>query len=299
MRRLGFLLLGMLGCSDASHPDAVQAVRAQQGTEIVAKTAAASFSQGEFASFWKANPELEPEAALAEFEDHAALVERAVKTLEEETAEIQMARKRAMIRLMLKEEVETTKGVLTDEARKLVQAENRIPAGLRASHILVTSTTDQPVGQRGAEVAKALREAFPENADALDLVRLQREFQVAEGMRLHVDLHMVYPKPGELLLELPAGWTALDPKFVEATLELGGPGTTEPFETQFGWHIAVVHEVMEARDLTSEEIDALAQHRVDTEARAEVYKELYEREKSAAHYNSYPRVIRERLENQL
>jgi len=299
MRVLGLLFLGALGCSDAKHPDAVEAVRLQQSKDIALKTPATQYSAGEFLAFWRKDANRNRDQTWEEFQNHAALVDRALGLLEEETPDIQMARKRAMIRLMLREEVETTKGELTEEARLLVNAENRIPAGLRASHILVTSTTDTPVKERGAEIAKALRETFSEDVDALDLVRFQREFEVDEGMRLHVDLHMVYPQPDELFLELPTGWTNLDPKFVKATIDLGGPGVTQPFETQFGWHIAVVHEVLDAVELTPEEVEVLAQHRVDTEARTEVYKQLYEREKSASHYNTYPRVIRERLENQL
>ena len=305
MKTLGFGILVLLGfvlsgCQDTEHPDALIELTEYKvpAASLAFKGASMGFSTEEFKAFWTDHPELSRDEAIEAFMEHVALSGVSQKVLDPES-DFSLARKKSMIRLMLAEEIEKFRGEVGAAELAEAQALNRHPKGARASHILVMSTTKEPVGARGEEIAQRVKEALPQDPDGLDLVKIQREFEMEEGLRLHVDLQLVFPFANEAFQELPSGWVGLDPAFVKAAQDLGGPGVTDPFETRFGWHVAVVHEVLPAKDLPEEDAKVLAQHASDTEIRKEKYQEFIDREKAASHYQIYPSVVRERAENKL
>lgn len=296
MRWSWLSVLLVWGCQTEQHPDAVQILRQTQATKPVIQIEDYRVDAGEFQAFWAKNSELTREQARQGFEEQTLATFQALATVGEENPELQMARKREMIRLMLAKEIESETGEVTQAMRDEIAAELRMPRGFRASHILVMSKKQEPVGERGEAFAKELVKLIDEDSDALDLVRLQREFAVDEDLRLHVDLHMVFPASGEVVSALPAGWTTLDPLFSAAIETLSGPGVTAPFETRFGWHIAILHAEVPGVEPDPKDVQILAQHRVDTLVRTQRYSTMISQERASAHYNTYPRVVRERAE---
>lgn len=299
MRRISLVTLCVLaavGCQSEQHPDVIQSLSESRPTTPVIQINDYRVDVNEFQVFWSKNPELSRDEAKTRFEEQTLAAERALAATEQQTPELQMARKREMIRLMLAEEVERETGEVTQAMLDEVAAELRSPRGFRASHILVMSKTQEAIGSRGETIARQLATQIDNGSDALDLVRLQREFPVDEDLRLHVDLHMVFPASGQMVATLPGGWTTLDPAFVTAIEGLKGPGVTAPFESRFGWHIAILHAELPAVEPDPKDVQILAQHRVDTLVRTERYSNLIAQEKASAHYNTYPRVVRERAE---
>ena len=272
------------GCDDrTTHPDAMPELEraleasAQPGDEVVARVNGKEMTTQELSALWTQRPELDRAGALD------ALIEQELLSSEGvrrglASPELQDGRKRGLSRALIEREI--TRDVEPSEAVVQVFRERETqklsrPDGLVASHLLIR-TTSKPSAKnkatpeqrermvRALERAKGLLPAQPDASDLRAVARdLKEEELLGEDLTTHVDVRMTFPRLNQAG-ELPEGWTTLVRSFVEASEDAADGGrmgvVVGPVRTNFGEHLIVVHEKLDAPARDDAQIEARARN---------------------------------------
>jgi hypothetical protein len=268
-----------------------------------------------------------PEADAAEVRSTAIEREAAASQLLAEpdtidSALLSFARKRGMVRALLKREVEAA---VSEKDLESAAVRNRIdqlrqkagrPEGIEASHLLVKSpgsSSDDTSG--GTEVAGGAESADPARLRDLareirawllrqadgdsqvtveDLFRARRQFETSSS--LVVNPHLRFTAPGAPDWQKPSGWVDVVSTFREKAGELADRGAflevSEPVETKFGWHLIILEETFPRKAPEPKALRRLAERQLLRQRRREVFSRRIKQWMDQTTYESYPAALR-------
>lgn len=278
---IGLALGGLLSCTsyeEVEHPEGEAAweqalSRSLAEEEVVARVGDREISLREMELAWKENPQWERKEVLEYLVERELLVAEAIREGYLDRPEVAFGRKQGMVAALLREEVEEKARIdasKEDRLREAMQQRRRIPAGIRASHLVVLvpqeipgedGETRQVSGEEREELQVQSRRYIEEaivllegrsNDDALREVsaRLNEEV-LSEPFEAVVNEHLLFPRIFEQFApdQLPPGWTPVAREFAEGAETVASKakrGTlSEPVKSQFGWHLIRVESVLE------------------------------------------------------
>lgn len=291
MRRLSLLLL-VCGCS-VQHPTVYESVKSWSVKGPVAlEVDDTAVTKSEFETYWRRHPDLTRAQVSEALTVRQALVVRALADRRGGAAKFDMARKRGLVETLLEREVETVTAAPPKDTFRFKKILSR-PAGFRVSTLVVRPPADDtPVDYDALKpMADAIRTELPDDATALDLLRMSQVR--ADGARISVDLHLVFPKPSDSSLGKPKGWVDVVPDFAEA-VESGFAARQHmigPVKSEFGWHIVILEEQLPGKVADDSAIKELAQRVAIIEARQERLRSIVAEELKNQRWAMYPAVL--------
>lgn len=275
----------------------------------------------EFRAYWSGARDANRSEVAERVVGREIAVQRGIRQGAHEKPSLSFIRKRAMVRALLRREVDRTitERDLSTEAvdREVSKLRARLgrPAGMRASHLLVMPGSpdgaDKPSKSGGGELgepadrkraqkwARRLRSELPERPGLPDLFELRRRYEerVPDPLRIVVDPNLMFPAPDARSFEgeLPTGWMRVVEPFAEAADDLlgrsGAPRISEPVESRYGWHLVLPSERLPAKVPESEPLRELAISRLLKERRAERFEKLVGRWMSGASVAMEPSAL--------
>lgn len=310
------------GCSGSgeAHPPTEEAFASLQDEpvdQVVARVDGRAVSLEEFEAFWRDHPEMSRQQALDALIDRELLVGEAIRRGVPASKDLQFARKRAMVRQLLERQVEdeVQREDLSDSevAERVDKIRHSVghPPGMRASHILVTvprkakkKASKEQVDKWYAEAKRwlgAIRDELPEAPGALDLLAARDRFkgQVPEPLDVVVNAHLTFPigDPAEYGRDYPEGWRPVVPAFRDAAAQMARQGRlgelSDPVKTQFGWHLIVGEELLDAEVGDPKAARQVAIAQLLRQKRQEKLVEKMKQWLSSATVETYPGVITE------
>jgi hypothetical protein len=327
-RHLWLLVLSLVlvACDKAGpkHPDALEEARAVAasaplGAPIV-QVGAVKLGVDELVAFEQMNPGLSREQAAREWMIQAALAQAALEAVGDEpdallVERLDVARRRGLVRELLTRELEGAQieAPSAEEIAQLVaQLEREVlerPAGLQVSHLVVLVPHDAPQDQREALFAKAraqLDAQLPrigERPTALELGDLADQVSAAReagDLVVASNAHLQFAtREGLSAEELPAGWVAVVPEFVQVALKWASPERigmrSEPERTPFGWHVLVVERVFEERGASRVSLEARASRQVRAQRQQAALSKRFEAVVEDVSMAIYPKVLNDEV----
>ena len=306
--------------SEAQHPEDLDEVLRshRSGGQAVLRVGDRTVGSTAYEAFWEAHPELERDASVEEFVAQELAFEPALAAGHASDAEVALARKRRMVRQLLAETVEqkVTEESLSDD--KIEKRAERIaaqlghPPGIRASHILIkvpkakkskskgtkaSGTPAEKVEQAKSWIEK-VRAELPPNPTPFQLLRARRDFesQLPESLSVEVNVHLHFPSVA-VGSELPETWMNVVADFRNAAVRLASEERfgqlSEPVQSEFGWHLIVVHEVLDGAKPDPSVARAVAVEQLLEEKRFEEFKTRYQQWEKGVDVRSFPNVIDE------
>lgn len=279
-----FFLLGCDSKQQVVHPEGEEAwemamSRSVEGDEVLAQINGHPVTGEEMRLYWKENPELSREEVIEALIDRELLVGYAIKEGYLERPEVKFGRKQGMTMALLREHVEE-KIEIDEEKRprieQMLYRQRRIPAGLRASHLVILVPNEVEVEGETKRLSRQEREPYFEEAlafvataremlgeeiddDSLREVSGRLNNEVLKGpFEAAVNEHLVFPRVHEVFTpdQLPSHWSPVAREFAEgaeavATGSLRGT-LSEPVRSQFGWHLIRVDALIDEGTVESE-----------------------------------------------
>lgn len=307
------------GCSgpDPAHPAAGQALEkleAEPVQDAVAHVNGRAVSRAEFEAFWTAHPDLKRGDALDALIDREVLVDEAIKRGYHNHARLQLARKQAMVRQLLADQVEepVSRSELTDAEIDAMAARVRAqvghPPGVRASHlvVLVPGKKKKATKKQRAQWFKqahewlgTLRDDLPEAPTAADLLAVRDRFKdkLPAPLSIAVNVHLIFPiEVGpQYGNDLPDGWQPVVPAFRDAAAAMAKEGAfgelSDPVKTGFGWHLVVPEKLYPAMKGDPKAIREVAIARLLHQKRLERLTDKMRKWVAASVIEKYPQVI--------
>ena len=327
-RRLSLLLTlflaiggGPVGCDDpVEHPPAIEEAKALRRSAaagdavVVAQVRGRALGVEALEAYWRRYPELTREQALRGLVEQELWAQQADAQGLVEKGELEDARRQGLARALLRREVLEAVGPQAVDAARLEEAiraqveGGERPAGARVSHLLVRVPKEDPAtGQeldatrraalmeRAEGVARRAREQLEARSNLLQLGEVARELTVDPPLQVRLEPHLVTALREEDG-ELPAGWISTVAPFRNAVAEMARRGAgrgavSEPVATEFGWHVILLEEPLEAQRPSAEEARTTALERLVQEVRAERTGELVERLRAGAHLELRPEAL--------
>ncbi len=291
MRRLSLLaVVFAMACSDP--PTVYEALNTWPAeAPVVLEVNGRKVSKSEFETYWKRHPALSAEEVTKALTLREALVDQALIERRGGAARYDFARKRGLVRSLLAKEVETVKAPVPEDVSKFERL-LATPTGYRVSNLVVRPSVDGGSVDDPALLAEAQRllGVLGDEPTSLDLVAAQK--QASPGMRVSVDLHLVFPKPSDVHLGPPPQWLNVDADFAREVDEaFGKKKVVGPFKTQFGWHVVLLEERVEGKKPTADEVQALASRALRTDAQKEKFFALVKEELQNQNWTIYSDVL--------
>lgn len=255
------------GCSGGGteHPEpavAFERLRAEAIDDPVATVDGEPIGLEEFQRFREERPQRDAASIVDAAIDREVAVQRAVEAEHHRDPSLARTRKRAMVRVLLRREIEEAIGPSDLEEGEVEALERRIradlgrPAGIRASHLVVipgsrdSDAKGGPIGseserEKAREWVGRIRDDLPEGASVTELFDARRRVRdrLPEKFRVVVDAHLRFPSPEarEFRGSLPEGWLSVVDAFAEEAhrmLREGRDGQiSDPVESNYGWHL--------------------------------------------------------------
>lgn len=322
----------LVGCKEEGvvHPDARTAYEALRSAPVekpLARVNGQELSAEDFEAFRADNPTFTREEAIRAWIEQEVVAQHAASVLGQDDGALAFARKQAMVRVLLGEEVEK-KVRLEDEGvaekleshRERLQAQMSQPAGVRVSHLVVhvpkerrqegaQTGTAIPAEERARlfeqahEWAVKIRAELGETASLDDLYRAEQRYaaELSGGLLLAVNPHLSFavppaeseagkPQPGSI----PAGWLEVVREFAVGAAAMVGqePGSiSEPVRSDFGWHLIRFEKAYPAQLADLTEVEARARAEVVRAERARRLGEFSSALIEASHIQLFPQVI--------
>ncbi|MFP4597000.1 MAG: foldase protein PrsA [Persicimonas sp.] len=285
-------------------------------SEVVARVGDRAVSLAELEAFWADNPEMSREEAVEALVERELLVIEALERDYLSNSTLGLPRKRAMVRQLLRDEIEReiTRETLTDdeigEMESTIAARVGHPPGLRASHILVMVPREKKKkklsDQRLAELRGEARQwldriapELPEDSDAIDLLDARDRFEdeVPEPLQVVVNAHLPFPVGDTegFGADFPAGWAPVVSAFQKTATDLAAQGRfgelSEPVESKFGWHLLIVEEALDGSRPDADALREVAVDRLLQKKRNERLVELMETWLDGAEVQTFPEIL--------
>jgi len=313
--------LGAEGCGAdrTEHPDpahAFERLRADAPEDPLASVDGESVGREEFQRFWDNRPEREAASVVDGVVDREVAVQRAVDAGDHREPSLARTRKRAMVRSLLRREIEEPLGPSNLEESELEGIERAIradlgrPAGIRASHLVIipgerkSDTSSGPIGtesdrEEAREWATRIRNELPDGASVTELFDARRRVldEVPGGFRVVVDPHLRFPSPDSRNFRgsLPESWLSVVDAFAEGAhrmLEEGRGGRiSEPIESKYGWHLIHPEERIPAKVPDPEATREVAVSQRLRERRRERFEERWEKWESRVSLAIDPQAV--------
>ncbi len=309
------------GCDGADVPhespeQSFQKLERDEDGEVVARVGDRAVSLAEFEAFWADHPEMSRQEAVEALVERELLVIEALERGYLSNSTLGLPRKRAMVRQLLRDEIEgeITRETLTDdeieEMESAIAARVGHPPGLRASHILVMVPQEKKnkklSDERLAELSDEARRwlgrieaELPEDPDVIDLLDARDRFEdeVAEPLQVVVNAHLPFPigDTAEFGADFPPGWAPVVDAFRETARELAAEGRfgelSEPVESKFGWHLLIVEEALDGSRPDADALREVAVDRLLQKKRNERLAELMETWLDGAEVQTFPEIL--------
>jgi hypothetical protein len=292
MRRLSLLV--MVFAMACSEPPTVYEALNTWPTEapVVLEVNGREVSKSEFETYWKRHPNLSAAEVTKALTLREALVGQALLERRGGAARYDFARKRGLVRSLLAKEVETVKAPVPQDVSKFERL-LASPAGYRVSNLVVRPSVDGGSVDDPALLIEAQRLAdiLGDKPTSLDLVSARE--QASPGMRVSVDLHLVFPTPDNAHLSPPPQWLNVDADFAREVDTAFGENKVivGPFKTRFGWHVVLLEDRVEGKKPAADEVQALAGRALRTDAQKEKFFSLVKDELQNQNWTIYPDVL--------
>lgn len=322
----------LVGCKEEGvvHPDARAAYEALRSAPVekpLARVNGQELSAEDFEAFRADNPTFTREEAIRAWIEQEVVAQHAASVLGQDDGALAFARKQAMVRVLLREEVEK-KVRLEDEgvAEKLESHRERLrvamsqPAGVRVSHLVVHVPKERraegrqqgaaiPAEERARLFAQAhewalkIRAELGETASLEDLYQAEQRFsgELPGGLMLAVNPHLSFAVPTseseagkESARKIPAGWLAVVREFAVGAAAMIGqePGSiSEPVRSDFGWHLIRFEKAYPARPADEVEVEERARAEVVRAERARLLGEFSGALIENSHVKLFPQII--------
>lgn len=299
------------GCeeADSSHPDPVEALerlRDDSVDELVATVNGYSLGAGEVRTRWRNDRSARRSEIVDAIVDREIAVQKGIERARPGDADLELVRKRAMVRALLREEVDREIAASDLDPEELERVEGRIrrrvgrPAGIRASHLLVTPASSEATAgrsddgsgkvgepserERARRWSERFRGELPDRPELEDLFELRRNYrgELPDTLEIAVDANLAFPAPGARPFdgELPAGWMEVVSPFAEAAqrlLEEGREGElSAPIESRYGYHLILAHGRVDPRVPEGEAVREVAISKLLEKRRSERFERLVE-----------------------
>ena len=292
MRAVVLSLVMLAGCGP-NHPTAYEALKSWPSEKPVAIVVDdGAVSQKEFVAYWKRHPEKTREEIVEDLKVREALVQRALSERRGGPNSHDTVRKRGLVLALLKRDVESVSVPPVEDTFRYKKLLSR-PSGYRVSNLVVRPATnaDSADDPHLRVVADTMRSALGDEPTALDFVKLQQT--PVAGVRVNVDLHLVFPTPADSALSPPATWRQVDDDFAQAVDDgfRSGKRVTGPFKTRFGWHIVLLEETLPGVRADEATVDELARRVALTEAQKSKLTEIVGEELKSQNWAMYPDAV--------
>lgn len=263
------------GGDDYRHPvaeSAFEEARRKTPDESVASVGDRPLGLDSFQRFWEDHADRRASEAVEGRLEREVAVQKSLEEGALDGRRLQLARKRAMVQLLLRRTVErevTADSIDSEVVEKFEEGIRRRhgrPAGLQVSHVAVAlpeklRSRDAPSEEREEAQQKArtwierIREELPEEADLPAFFRVRDEFEgrLPGDLRVVVNAHIRFPRPSSRTFEgkLPAGWSNVVSGLAAEAERLADEGKfgriSEPVSSRFGWHVLRVERELEGR----------------------------------------------------
>lgn len=324
----GFLVAVILvGCEQTAveHPqplDALsssleQASRASTAQQdVIARVDGVALTRQDLELFWRDHPEYNKQQAVDALIARELVIARwkaGEVTLEEEplsevAIDLAAARKRGMVRALLKEQVEGKVDVGVPDEQTVDAIVNGYlltaskPAGYKIDQLVVAPKKDAPPEdwKRAEELIRAFDARITPERDVLtQMQELYEESGGSEGnLYIRVNRGLTFKSPGaDPTLSLPEGWLEVFPevaKEADRVASMGGEGSrTPPVRSRVGWHILLIDEVIAAEQPSPEEIQDEVARQYERHLYSQRYSEFATPLVEAAHFELYPENLEE------
>jgi hypothetical protein len=296
-------LVSSFGCTRFVEHPATRPPANATTEETVATVNGIPIAIGVAEDLWHRNPSWTRDRLVRELVDRELLAQDAELQGTLSPSRVVRARKRGLVRAFLKEKVELQKEPdpqSLGEVSEIVLRELTTPAGFRVSHLVVLvrgkpeSKEDAENNEAAKKIAAEIAEQIGPDGQLEDLIRLRDETDLSAtpGIRLMLDPHVQFARPGDRS-KLPNEWSRPSPDFVAAVVDLADRGlqVSKPIESVYGWHVAIVEEILEPKVPSSEVLEKVVLARARTRDREtrvlEILKAEYERSSVAL----FPEVV--------
>ena len=331
---------GSVGCgsSRGDHPapgPAFERLRHQPPEEVGATVDGQPIGIEEFRRFWRADRSRSVDEVIEAVIDREIAVQRAVERGYHRDEDLGFVRKKAMVRELLRREIEDEVGVgdvdesIVEKIEKNLRNRLGHPRGLRASHLLVMvpqsgkkkknkhkkkqkeSPANESIDTEALKAeaktwAEKIRATLPARPTAEDLFFARREFRskVDAPLKVVVNSHISFPGPGTggFSGKLPGDWMRVVRPFATATDEMLSEGRagelSEPVESKYGWHLVLPEERLPGKRPDPEVLHEVAVSQALRVERARRFESKLKEWRQGMSIAGYPSAIAEQAEKE-
>lgn len=334
---MGLGAVWTVGCADEyRHPAADEAFeqafrtqgkhgeQAEHGVDGVAVVGERPLDRHVFERYWRERRSLERERVIQEVVDREVAAWKGLDGLGELRDELALARKRAMVRVLLREAIEEEAGAETLDEQVVEQRMKKLrrqvgrPPGYRTSQITIGVPAEvtkrrgkgEPLSdaqkkhyERARAIAEEVRADFSgERVDIQAIYAVANRYRERlaknEALNIAVNAHMKLAKSGSLATHgsPPEDWVVVEAFSDEAArlVEEEGEHRLSPvIESRFGAHLMIVEDILPAKVPDEEELREVAVSQLLKTKRNELLQQRMSEWGDGAELAAYPARLKE------